>query len=80
MSEAKTQVSLGDVAIALELVGTLLSQITIPASRAQDFAVTTAVLSELKALVDRQINAAADVTQGEVPSETDTKGPNEASS
>lgn len=50
------QVTLADVAKALDIVGILLGQLTIPAARAQEFAVTNKVLGDLKAFVDAKLN------------------------
>lgn len=62
MSEEK-QFHFRDVSVALEIIGSLLTQITIPATRAQEFAVTGAVLGELKAFVDRKIAEESGATQ-----------------
>lgn len=61
-AEAK-QFNLHDVALALEIVGLLLTQLTIPAARSQEFAVVGNVIGELKTFVHNQIaknNAAAE--------------------
>ena len=66
MSEARNPVSLSDVAVALDIVGMLLNQLTIPVSRSQDFAVTGAVLGELKSFVEKQISAASEPEEAPV--------------
>lgn len=49
-------VTLGDVSQALNVVAVLLGQLTIPATRAQEFAVAINVLGELKTMVDSKLN------------------------
>jgi hypothetical protein len=58
MSEQNTanQVSLVEVSKALEVVAVLLSQLNIPATRSQEFAITINVLGELKTHVDSKLN------------------------
>lgn len=49
-------VTLGEVSQALNVIAVLLGQITIPATRSQEFAVAINVLGELKAMVDSKLN------------------------
>lgn len=55
-TEART-IQFEDVAAALEIVGLLLRQLTIPATRADEFAVVSRVLGEIKGFVDSRIAA-----------------------
>ena len=64
MSDEKRELLFSDVSIALEIVGLLLGQLTIPASRAQEFAVTGAVIADLKAFVDSKIKATTEGQEG----------------
>lgn len=57
MSEHPTEISLEDASIALHIVTLLVSKITIPATRAQEFALLNDTLAELKQFVDSQIAA-----------------------
>jgi hypothetical protein len=75
MSQEKKELLFDDVAIALDIVGLLLNQLTIPASRAQEFAVTGAVIAELRNFVDAKIKStqaapAEPSSEEEAPSET----------
>lgn len=56
-------VTLGEVSQALNVVALLLGQLTIPATRAQEFAVAINILGELKSMVDSKLNPPQEVTQ-----------------
>lgn len=62
MSDGKKEVLFSDVAIALDIISLLIHQINIPAARAQEFAITTSVLAELKAFVEKQMQEGAEAT------------------
>jgi hypothetical protein len=57
-------VTLADVSKALDLVNMLLNQLTIPATRAQEFAVAGKVLAELKAFVDSKVTPQQTTPEG----------------
>lgn len=71
----KKEISLDEVSRSIEVVGILLSQLSIPASRAQEFALLGNTLGELKAFVDGQLAQAKQAAEGaaegavEVPAE-----------
>jgi hypothetical protein len=62
----KKEITLPEVSKAIEIVGVLLNQITIPANRAQEFALLTSTLGELKSFVDGKINENAPEVAEEV--------------
>ncbi len=55
MTDGRKEVLFSDVAIALDIVLLLFNQLNIPAARAQEFAITTSVLTEVKKFVDEKL-------------------------
>lgn len=67
----KKEISLDEVSRSIEVVGILLSQLSIPASRAQEFALLGNTLGELKAFVDGQMSQAKQAAEGAVEAPAD---------
>lgn len=49
-------VTFSEVSRALNVIAVLLGQLTIPATRSQEFAIAINILGELKAMVDAKLN------------------------